>query len=172
MLDGPSRPCQLPEEAHASRWDVSLVPSAGLRVLRARVRRFGWVGDTSGGFADYQKPGRANCMSCLLLSSASAPPSGDAHVDGMLSTLAHEIAETATDPWCGGATPDDSGFWDKNWVDLNDNEVGDFCAWVMGSHRYDAAGHVRLQHSLLPLVHGEVCTVKKGGICFTESNAT
>jgi Phosphate-induced protein 1 conserved region len=111
--------------------------------LWSQLCRYGWVGDTSGGFVNYSLPGRANCMSCLLLSSASAPPSGDAQVDGMLSHLAHEIAETATDPWVGGPTPDGSGSGVSNWIDSQGNEVGDICNWVMGSHQYDAAGHVR-----------------------------
>jgi hypothetical protein len=101
------------------------------------------VGDTSGGFANYERPGRTDCMSCLLLSDPAAPPSGNPYVDGMLSTLAHEIAETATDPWVGNAPPDGSGNGSPNWVDEAYNEVGDFCAWVIGSHQYDAAGHVR-----------------------------
>jgi Phosphate-induced protein 1 conserved region len=64
--------------------------------------KYGWIGMPSqsvGCFPQYNSP------------------NGDPYVDGALSTIAHEIIETATDPVFSG------------WYNTNGDENGDACAW-------------------------------------------
>eukprot|EP00270_Netrium_digitus_P019253 TRINITY_DN7568_c0_g1_i1.p1 TRINITY_DN7568_c0_g1~~TRINITY_DN7568_c0_g1_i1.p1 ORF type:complete len:615 (-),score=95.36 TRINITY_DN7568_c0_g1_i1:244-1902(-) len=53
--------------------------------------------------------------------SSWRPPNGDAGVDSMISTIAHELVETVTDPLINA--------WEVN----NGYENGDICAWQFGS---------------------------------------
>jgi hypothetical protein len=51
----------------------------------------------------------------------SSGPNGDAAADGMVSVIAHELEESATDPQLNA------------WYDSNGEEVGDKCAWTFGT---------------------------------------
>lgn len=59
----------------------------------------------------------ANCGKDFV----NAAPGGD--LDGFTIVLGHEIAEGVTDPGAGTAA-------NSGWLDLNDDENGDKCAWV------------------------------------------
>eukprot|EP00271_Cylindrocystis_brebissonii_P002578 TRINITY_DN132_c0_g1_i1.p1 TRINITY_DN132_c0_g1~~TRINITY_DN132_c0_g1_i1.p1 ORF type:complete len:440 (-),score=33.51 TRINITY_DN132_c0_g1_i1:790-2109(-) len=63
----------------------------------------------------------ANCLgSCAFQSNG---PNNDAGADGLISTLAHELAEAVTDPLLDAwYTSDSAG-----------DEIADLCAWVTGS---------------------------------------
>jgi hypothetical protein len=51
----------------------------------------------------------------------STGPNGDAAADAMVSVIAHELEESATDPQLNA------------WYDSNGEEVGDKCAWTFGT---------------------------------------
>jgi hypothetical protein len=56
------------------------------------------------------------------------PPNGNAGADGMVSIIAHELAEATTDP-------------DLNaWYDRRGNENADKCAWTFGTTHSNGAG--------------------------------
>jgi hypothetical protein len=73
-------------------------------------------------------PGRCP-QSCLTLTSS---PNDDAHADGLISLLAHELDETVTDP-DGDAWFDDTDAHDEN---------ADKCAWTFGPTYATANGAV------------------------------
>lgn len=63
---------------------------------------------------------------CSILSPDSKDsPNGDYEMDSMISTIAHEIAETAADPNT------------DCWIDRKDQENADFCQGVYGTRMYD-----------------------------------
>ena len=69
--------------------------------------KFSFIGDPSG-------PKVRNC------SPQSASPNGDAGADAMVSTIAHELSETVTDPTMHG------------WYSAHGEENADRCAWQYG----------------------------------------
>ncbi len=60
----------------------------------------------------------SHLTSCVAQTSS---PNGDAAIDGMVSVMAHELEETATDPRGAG------------WYDTKGEENGDKCAWTFGT---------------------------------------
>jgi hypothetical protein len=66
----------------------------------------------------------ANLGACAAQSTS---PNGDPAADGMVSVIAHELEEAATDPQLNA------------WYDSNGQEVGDKCAWTFGT-LYSASG--------------------------------
>ena len=87
-----------------------------------------WGTSTSGAPIQYSFVGNAtgpNLGSCAAQTSAS--PNGDPGVDAMISVMAHELEETATDPRGAG------------WYDSTGAENGDKCAWNFGT-TYTANG--------------------------------
>jgi len=66
----------------------------------------------------------ARCLSSCA--SQTTSPNGNPGVDGMISVIAHELEEAATDPDLNG------------WYFASGNENGDQCAWTFGS-TYTAA---------------------------------
>jgi len=87
-------------------------------------RYCGWhtAGTISGLDIKYSFVGNANrCLSGCAAQTIS--PNGNAGVDGMMSVIAHELEETASDP-------------DLNaWYDSSGAENADKCAWTFGSHQ-------------------------------------
>lgn len=85
-------------------------------------RYCGWHthGTISGLDVKYSFVGNANrCLSGCAAQTVS--PNGNAGVDGMISVIAHELEEAATDP-------------DLNaWYDSSGYENADKCAWTFGS---------------------------------------
>ncbi len=80
-------------------------------------------GQTSGGkLIKYAFVGNSNrCLNACAAQTVS--PNGNAGVDGMVSTLVHELEETNTDP-------------DLNaWYNRRGSESADMCAWTFGSHQ-------------------------------------
>jgi hypothetical protein len=66
---------------------------------------------------------------CLAVNTTSSP-NGDVGVDTMLSNIAHEVAETVTDPRAG-----------SGWIDtLTNSETGDICAYYYGQDTYSVGG--------------------------------
>ena len=76
--------------------------------------KFGFIGDPTG-------PNRRNC------SPQDTSPNGDLGADAMVSTIAHELDESVTDPTMNG------------WRTAMGEENADRCAWLYGS-TYKAAG--------------------------------
>jgi len=87
-------------------WHTAGTPSAGHHI------RYSFVG---------------NAFRCLSACAAqSVGPNGNAGVDGMISVIAHELEEAATDP-------------DLNaWYDSSGAENADKCAWTFGSNQHQA----------------------------------
>lgn len=87
------------------------------------TRYCGWHtrGTIAGTNIKYSFVGNANrCLSGCAAQTIS--PNGNAGVDGMISVIAHELEETATDP-------------DLNaWYDASGYENADKCAWTFGSN--------------------------------------
>lgn len=67
----------------------------------------------------------ARCLNACAIQTTS--PNSNAGVDAMLSVMAHELEEATTDP------DPVSG-----WVDSNNAENGDKCAWTFGSRQFTA----------------------------------
>jgi hypothetical protein len=69
-----------------------------------------------------------NAARCLTSCAAqNTGPNGNAGVDGMISVIAHELEEAASDP-------------DLNaWYDSKGAENADKCAWTFGQSQYQAA---------------------------------
>lgn len=92
------------------------------------TRYCGWhtYGSTSFGKIRYSFVGNANrCLSSCAAQSVG--PNGNAGVDGMISVIAHELEEAATDP-------------DLNaWYDSSGYENADKCAWTFGQAQYKVA---------------------------------
>jgi len=88
----------------------------------------GWhtAANTSAGHLRYAFIGNAyRCLSGCAIQSTS--PNGNAGVDGMVSVIAHELEEAATDP-------------DLNaWYDSRGAENADKCAWTFGHYQYQVA---------------------------------
>ena len=78
---------------------------------------FGTYGTTPIAYSFVGHPA-ANLAAC---SRQTTSPNGDAAADGMVSILAHELEETATDPQLNA------------WYDVNGAENGDKCAWNYGT---------------------------------------
>lgn len=91
-------------------------------------RYCGWhtYGSISGSDIKYSFVG--NAARCLSSCAAQATgPNGNAGVDGMISVIAHELEEAASDP-------------DLNaWYDSKGAENADKCAWTFGQSQYKAA---------------------------------
>jgi hypothetical protein len=83
--------------------------------------------NTSVGLIRYAFVGNPNgCLSACAIQSTG--PNGNAAVDGMVSVIAHELDEAATDP-------------DLNaWYDSSGAENADKCAWTFGHFQYQANG--------------------------------
>ncbi|CAO3686127.1 unnamed protein product [Umbelopsis ramanniana] len=65
---------------------------------------------------------------CIAPENQSVSPNGDVAVDGMISVLAHEIVEAASDP-------------DLNaWYDASGQENADKCAWTFGTTKTASNG--------------------------------
>jgi hypothetical protein len=82
----------------------------------------GWhtAGFLSNTYIKYAFVGDAgNNSGCSVQFGSS--PNGDPPVDAMISVIAHELAETVTDPLLNA------------WYDASGYEIGDKCAWVFGS---------------------------------------
>jgi hypothetical protein len=79
--------------------------------------QFAFVGNAAG-------PSLSSCNGQL---QNTASPNGDPGADAMVSVMAHELEETATDPQGTG------------WYDGSGNENGDKCAWNFGT-TYSANG--------------------------------
>ena len=71
--------------------------------------QYSFVGNAAG-------PSLGNCAW-----QTASSPNGDAGVDAMVSVMAHELEETATDPQGTG------------WYASNGQENGDLCAWTFGT---------------------------------------
>jgi hypothetical protein len=76
------------------------------------------VGSSNIKYAFIGNPNR-NLAACAVQSTS---PNGNAAVDAMISVIAHELAETVTDPNLNA------------WYNLNGAENGDMCAWTFGSN--------------------------------------
>lgn len=61
----------------------------------------------------------------------SISPNHDPGVDAMISVVAHELAETVSDPWSDG---------DRAWNDVSGSENADKCAWTYGDTYKTANG--------------------------------
>ena len=61
------------------------------------------------------------CVVGVICTPQSPTPNGDFGVDSMISVLAHELAETGSDPLINA------------WYDASGNENGDKCAWNFGT---------------------------------------
>ncbi|GJP54055.1 hypothetical protein CLOM_g13171 [Closterium sp. NIES-68] len=68
-------------------------------------------------------PGRClkSCASPTISRKGGVSPNGDRAMDAMVSILAHELAEAASDPYLG------------TWTDASGMENADICAWSYGS---------------------------------------
>lgn len=74
--------------------------------------------------------GRADaCISgCVAPQNQNSSPNNDVATDGMISVLAHEIVEAASDP-------------DLNaWYDASGQENADKCAWTFGTTKTASNG--------------------------------
>lgn len=91
-------------------WHTADVTAGGKYV------QFGFVGNTK------------KCLSSCAVQSTVSPNSNPG-VDGMISVIAHELSEAATDPdvWSG-------------WMDINGYENADKCAWTFGTTRQTSTG--------------------------------
>ena len=91
-------------------------------------RYCGWhtAGTPSVGHIRYSFVGNANrCLSSCAIQTIG--PNGNAGVDAMISVIAHELEEAATDP-------------DINaWLDNRGAENADKCAWTFGSRQFKAS---------------------------------
>src|SRR5258707_1230768 len=63
----------------------------------------------------------SNCLAACSGQDHGASPNGDQGVDAMISVIAHEIAETVSDPLLNA------------WYDSSDEENADKCAWTYGT---------------------------------------
>jgi hypothetical protein len=83
--------------------------------------------NTNGARIRYSFVGNANrCLSACAAQTTS--PNSNAGVDGSISVMAHELEEATTDP---------DPF--SGWVDSNNSENGDKCAWTFGHFQYQVA---------------------------------
>jgi Phosphate-induced protein 1 conserved region len=88
------------------------------------------LGTISGKDLKYLFAGLATaCPSgCIAPNNQNVSPNGDIAVDGMISVLAHEIVEAASDP-------------DLNaWYDASGQENADKCAWTFGTTKTASNG--------------------------------
>lgn len=88
----------------------------------------GWhtAASTSFGTIRYSFVGNANrCLSACAAQSVG--PNGNAGVDGMISVVAHELEEAATDPNLNA------------WYDSSGAENADKCAWTFGHSQFQVA---------------------------------
>jgi hypothetical protein len=69
----------------------------------------------------YAFVGNATGRHLTSCAAQTTSPNGDAAIDGMVSVMAHELEETATDPRGAG------------WYDAQGDENGDKCAWKFGT---------------------------------------
>jgi len=81
--------------------------------------KFSFIGDPSG-------PKVRNC------SPQTASPNGDVGADAMVSTIAHELSETVTDPTMRG------------WYSARGEENADRCAWQYGTLFVSGGGHANV----------------------------
>jgi len=82
----------------------------------------------SGANIKYAFVGNANqCLSACAEQTISSP-NGDLGIDGMASTMAHELAEAVTDPNLNA------------WYDASGEEMADKCAWTFGT-AYRTSNH-------------------------------
>ncbi|GAB5592049.1 hypothetical protein Unana1_06949 [Umbelopsis nana] len=92
----------------------------------------GWhtYGTINGADIKYLFAGRADaCVNgCVPSTNQQASPNGDVPVDGMISVLAHEIAEAGSDPELNA------------WTDASGQENADKCAWTFGTTQAASGG--------------------------------
>ena len=69
-----------------------------------------------------------NCVSPPLTQGGKKSPNGDLGMDGLVSTLAHELSEVASDPYMSTWYDEGSGM-----------ENADVCAYQYGTVLHDAA---------------------------------
>jgi hypothetical protein len=79
--------------------------------------KYAWIGVPASG---------CNCF------SQSTSPNGNAAVDSAVSTIAHEIIETVTDPLITA------------WYNSNNDENGDVCAWNFPNRVYSSGYYYNL----------------------------
>jgi hypothetical protein len=88
--------------------------------IQGSTLKFSFVGDPSG-------PKVRNC------SPQGTSPNGDVGADAMVSTIAHELDETVTDPTMRG------------WRTAHGEENADRCAWKYGTVYTSGGGHANMQ---------------------------
>jgi hypothetical protein len=88
------------------------------------------IGNINGADIKYLFAGRADaCIgSCVSSTNQQSSPNGDVPVDGMISVLAHEIAEAGSDPELNA------------WTDASGQENADKCAWTFGTTQAASGG--------------------------------
>jgi hypothetical protein len=88
----------------------------------------GWHTHATVATSDIKYAFVGNAARCLASCAAqNTGPNGNAGVDGMISVIAHELEESASDP-------------DLNaWYDRQGQENADKCAWTFGQNQYQAA---------------------------------
>jgi hypothetical protein len=88
------------------------------------------TGTINGADIKYLFAGRADaCVNgCVPSTNQQASPNGDVPVDGMISVLAHEIAEAGSDPELNA------------WTDASGQENADKCAWTFGTTQAASGG--------------------------------
>jgi hypothetical protein len=88
------------------------------------------IGNINGANIKYLFAGRADaCIgSCVSSTNQQSSPNGDVPVDGMISVLAHEIAEAGSDPELNA------------WTDASGQENADKCAWTFGTTQTASGG--------------------------------
>jgi hypothetical protein len=92
--------------------------SSGFLTKYCGWHSYGTISGNSIKYAFIGNPNR-NLAACAVQSTS---PNGNAAVDAMASVIAHELAETVTDPNINA------------WYNSNGAENGDMCAWTFGSH--------------------------------------
>jgi hypothetical protein len=83
--------------------------------INGQIIKFAWVGN-----------GQVLCP--LNCAAQKTGPNGNAGADGMVSVLAHELAEATTDPQLNA------------WYDNRGSENGDKCAWTFGGAQFQVNG--------------------------------
>lgn len=82
-----------------------------------RIMKYGWIGDAS-----------TQCPGACTAYGSSPTPNGHLGADGIISVLAHEIAESVSDPLLSA------------WVGADYQENADKCAWQFISTYYTPTG--------------------------------
>ncbi len=106
-----------------------VLTSSDVTVTDFKAKFCGWHTHATIGGTDikYSFVGDANKSSACTVQLVSSP-NNNPQVDAMLSVIAHELAETVTDPNHNG------------WYDANGDENADKCAWTFGKELVAASG--------------------------------